>query len=156
MLLKHGAKALIAKAIARLVPFLGQAILFFDIFRNIWNMIKGKFGFGEKDKIFGKYGTTAKDFYNTLNDITKNKGINTTEKLQQALAQTDAGKLLWANAQFNDNGDVIININGTNLTQDQLKDMAVETVKDIKDSKKDKYADKFQVPMNTRQRKLGR
>ena len=156
MLLKHGAKALIAKAIARLVPFLGQAILFFDIFRNIWNMIKGKFGFGEKDKIFGKYGTTAKDFYNTLNDITKNKGINTTEKLQQALAQTDAGKLLWANAQFNDNGDVIININGTNLTQDQLKDMAVETVKDIKDNKKDKYADKFQVPINTRQRKLGR
>ena len=156
MLLKHGAKAILVKAVARFIPFLGQAILFFDIFRNIWNMIKGKFGFGEKDKIFGKYGTTAKDFYNTLNDITKNKGINTTEKLQQALAQTDAGKLLWANAQFNDNGDVIININGTNLTQDQLKDMAVETVKDIKDNKKDKYADKFQVPINTRQRKLGR
>ena len=156
MLLKHGAKAILVKAVARFIPFLGQAILFFDIFRNIWNIIKGKFGFGEKDKIFGKYGTTAKDFYNTLNDITKNKGINTTEKLQQALAQTDAGKLLWANAQFNDNGDVIININGTNLTQDQLKDMAVETVKDIKDNKKDKYADKFQVPINTRQRKLGR
>ena len=156
MLLKHGAKAILVKAVARFIPFLGQAILFFDIFRNIWNMIKGKFGFGEKDKIFGKYGTTAKDFYNTLNDITKNKGINTTEKLQQALAQTDAGKLLWANAQFNDNGDVIININGTNLTQDQLKDMAVETVKDIKDNKKDKYADKFQVPINTRQKKLGR
>lgn len=156
MLLKHGAKAILVKAVARFIPFLGQAILFFDIFRNIWNMIKGKFGFGEKDKIFGKYGTTAKDFYNTLNDITKNKGINTTEKLQQALAQTDAGRLLWANAQFNDNGDVIININGTNLTQDQLKDMAVETVKDIKDNKKDKYADKFQVPIDTRKRKLGR
>ena len=156
MLLKHGAKAILVKAVARFIPFLGQAILFFDIFRNIWNMIKGKFGFGEKDKIFGKYGTTAKDFYNTLNDITKNKGINTTEKLQQALAQTDAGRLLWANAQFNDNGDVIININGTNLTQDQIKDMAVETVKDIKDNKKTKYADKFQVPYDTRKRKLGR
>ena len=76
--------------------------------------------------------------------------------LQQALAQTDAGRLLWANAQFNDNGDVIININGTNLTQDQIKDMAVETVKDIKDNKKTKYADKFQVPYDTRKRKLGR
>ena len=34
--------------------------------------------------------------------------------------------------------------------------MAVETVKDIKDNKKTKYADKFQVPYDTRKRKLGR
>lgn len=156
---KLGLRALVGAGV-NVIPVVGQIL---SILLTIWTaidivkgIIKFKFGDKPKDKIFGKYGTTAKDFYNTLNDITKNKGINTTEKLQQALAQTDAGRLLWANAQFNDNGDVIININGTNLTQDQIKDMAVETVKDIKDNKKTKYADKFQVPYDTRKRKLGR
>ena len=156
---KLGLKTLIGAGVS-MIPVVGQIL---GVLLTIWTaidivkgIIKFKFGDKPKDKLFGKYGTTAKDFYNTLNDITKNKGINTTEKLQQALAQTEAGRLLWANTQFTDNGDVVININGTNLTQDQLKDLAVETAKDIKENKRNKYANSFQVPANTRQRKLGR
>lgn len=66
--------------------------------------------------------------YETMKNIKNNKGITTTEQLQQALAKNEATRFLWAGAQYNDNGAITINIDGANLTIEDIKEEAFKQV----------------------------
>lgn len=131
MLLKHGAKAILVKAVARFIPFLGQAILFFDIIKNIWNMIKDKFGFKNKlPEYIGDTGVKTETALNIIKAL-QDKGITKRSELEKQLSYYRGGKEIAKYIDWNDKSQIILNFGDQQLAPQEIA-KAVEQVQQNK------------------------
>lgn len=126
---KNGLKTSIKSALTGILGLTGIPGLVAGVLMWLPEIVGGikwiakKFGWKEPEK---QINYSA--IYETMKNVKNNKGITTTEQLQNALAKDEATKLLWAGAQYNDNGTITININGANLTIEDIKEEAFKQV----------------------------
>ena len=133
---------LIPKVLSRFIPFLGQAMLAFDVIKLLYKVVKSllpkKEGTNLSSFLQG-YGINPDTFYNAFARLTKDKneyGGSITELRRHATGYL--GKDLGNMFTYNENGDVVININGTLLTPEEFKKDLESSSGTIEDIKKDK------------------
>lgn len=127
MLAKNSIKAWITGLLGVSGPlgWLAGALMFLPEILSIIKWFANKLGYNKKEDISK---TQFGSIYEVAKRLEQDKNINSTEKLQEALAKNEATKLLWAGAQYNDNGTITININGANLTIEDIKEEAFKQV----------------------------
>lgn len=130
MLLKHGAKALIAKAVAKFIPFLGQALLLFDVIRNIWNMLKNIWG---KDTESPFIGTEASNIKKMARNIVEDPRLNPLNVQQLALEKGFTEE--QAKQIYYDSGNIYITLDGTGKNTEEITDSLLQKLEETKDKK---------------------
>ena len=154
---KNGVKNAIAKALtgfgiktlARLglnaIPVIGQ-ILFgimtiVDIILLIKNLLPNK----NKD-MFSTYGVTPEQVNTILKKVAQNpEVISDPIELQKQIGYYKNGEKI-ANHAYVDNGQIVLNFNGTILTKDDIDKMAKEGANQLDKSKKEASGRYFQKP----------
>ena len=122
-----GLKSVMASVLGVTGPlgWIATALMFLPEILSIIKWFANKLGYNKKEEIAK---TQFGSIYEVAKRLEQDKNINSTEKLQEALAKNEATKLLWAGAQYNDNGTITININGANLTIEDIKEEALKQV----------------------------
>ena len=122
-----GIKGVLSRIALRFIPFIGQAILFFDIVKGLINLIKDKFGIG-KDKnksdlnngILGNTGIPIEKVISLAREV-ESKGVKSGYDVSQAFHRAGLGEATkYLSYRMDDNKKIYINIDGGNYTPDEL------------------------------------
>ena len=122
-----GLKSVMASVLGVTGPlgWIATALMFLPELVSIVKWFANKLGYNKKEEITK---TPLGSVYEVARKLEQDKNINSTEKLQEALAKNEATKTMWAGAQYHDNGTITININGANLTIEDIKEEAFKQV----------------------------
>lgn len=152
-IVKTGLKAVLGKALLRFIPFVGQALLFFDIVKAIWHVIRDKFGVKDTKDVFSTYNVTPEQVSTILKKVATNpNAMMDPLELQKQIGHYKNGENI-AQHSYVDNGQIVINFNGTILTQEDIQKMAQEGAKNIDRSKKDASNKYFNKPLTSQEKK---
>ena len=110
------------------------ALIFLPELVSIVKWFASKLGYNKKEEIAK---TPLGSVYEVAKKLEQDKNINSTEKLQEALAKNEATKTLWAGAQYHDNGKITIYIDGAKTVEEIGEMASKEIAKNIKESKVD-------------------
>ena len=132
-----GIKGILSRVALRFLPFIGQALLFFDIVKGIWHIIKSRFGSKDDKDMFTTYGVTPTQVSTILNKVSQNPHtlIDPIE-LQKQIGYYQGGQGIAGHAYI-DNGQIVLNFNGTILTQEDINKMAKEGISQLDKNKKE-------------------
>ena len=162
---KNGVKNAISKALtgfgfktlARLglnaIPVIGQ-ILFgimtiVDIILLIKNLLPNK----DKKDVFSTYNVTPEQVNTIFKKVATNpNAMMDPLELQKQIGYYKNGENI-ARHSYVDNGQIVINFNGTILTQEDIRKMAQEGAKNIDRSKKDASSKYFNKPLTSQEEK---
>lgn len=135
------------------IPVIGQ-ILFgimtiVDIILLIKNLLPNK----DKKDVFSTYNVTPEQVNTILKKVATNpNAMMDPLELQKQIGYYKNGENI-ARHSYVDNGQIVINFNGTILTQEDIREMAQEGAKNIDRSKKDASSKYFNKPLTSQEKK---
>lgn len=131
-----GLKSVMASVLGVTGPlgWIATALMFLPELVSIVKWFANKLGYNKKEEITK---TPLESVYEVARKLEQDKNINSTEKLQEALAKNEATKTMWAGAQYHDNGKITIYIDGAKTVEEIGEMASKEIARNIKESKVD-------------------
>jgi len=119
---------------SRIVPFIGQALLVFDIIKLLYKSVKSLIP--EKENVTTEKFTTAlgltPEQAQSIITAVKAKGVTSQEDLDRKLMWYKGGERLVGSLKYEDNSEITINIDGTDVKATQIADYTVDRLKQEK------------------------
>jgi tape measure domain-containing protein len=153
--MKIGLKAILGRAILRFIPFVGQALLFFDIVKMIWKVVQSKFGKEGRDKFFDAYGIPEQTLKRALLDAKNDTSIKDTDSLRRRIALNTGNEQLAKDVYYKQ-GDIYVNFKDTHIVAEDLDTPITNAVKGGQEGMSVLSNGYYAVPKNEREKMINK
>lgn len=153
--MKIGLKAILGRAILRFIPFVGQALLFFDIVKMIWKVVQSKFGKENRDKFFDAYGIPEQTLKRALLDAKNDASIKDTDSLRRRIALNTGNEQLAKDVYYKQ-GDIYVNFKDTHIVAEDLDTPITNAVKGGQEGMSVLSNGYYAVPKNEREKMINK